>query len=33
MKRFLAIYIGTAGARERAQWDKMDEKQRKATRG
>jgi len=30
MKKFLAIYVGTAGARDRAQWDKMDEKQRKA---
>jgi hypothetical protein len=31
MKKFLAIYVGTASARDRAQWDKMDEKQRKAT--
>ena len=33
MKKFLAIYVGTAGARDRAQWDKMDEKQRKAIEG
>jgi hypothetical protein len=30
MKRFLAIYIGTATALERAQWDKLDEEKRKA---
>ena len=30
MKRFLAIYIGTADARSRAQWDKMDATKRKA---
>ena len=29
MKRFLAIYIGTAGARQRAEWDKLDEATRK----
>jgi hypothetical protein len=30
MKRFLAIYIGTEAALERAGWKKLDEKQRKA---
>jgi hypothetical protein len=30
MKRFLAIYIGTAAAHEKAQWDQMDEEKRKA---
>jgi hypothetical protein len=30
MKNFLAIYIGTEAALERAQWNKLDEKQRKA---
>jgi hypothetical protein len=30
MKRFLAIYIGTEGARARARWDDLDEKDRKA---
>lgn len=29
MKKFLAIYIGTAGALERAQWDELDEQTRK----
>jgi hypothetical protein len=29
MKKFLAIYIGTAGARQRAEWDKLDEQTRK----
>ena len=29
MKRFLAIYIGTDAARERSQWDKLDERKRK----
>ncbi len=29
MKKFLAIYIGTAAAREKAGWDKMDEAKRK----
>jgi hypothetical protein len=29
MKNFLAIYIGTEAALERAQWKHMDEKQRK----
>lgn len=29
MKRFLAIYIGTATALEKAQWEKLDEKKRK----
>lgn len=28
MKRFLAIYIGTATAVEKAQWEKLDEKKR-----
>lgn len=31
MKRFMAIYIGTATALERAQWDKLDPEKRKAT--
>jgi hypothetical protein len=30
MKRFLAIYIGTEAALERAQWNKLDEEKRKA---
>jgi len=30
MKKFLAIYIGTATAREKSEWDKMDETKRKA---
>jgi hypothetical protein len=30
MKRFLAIYIGTEAALEKAQWKKLDEKKRKA---
>ena len=30
MTRFLAIYMGTQAARERAQWDKLDEGKRKA---
>ena len=30
MKTFLAIYIGTEAALERAQWNKMDEGKRKA---
>lgn len=30
MKKFLAIYIGTPAALERAQWDKLDESTRKA---
>lgn len=30
MKKFLAIYIGTTTALERAQWKQMDEAQRKA---
>lgn len=30
MKRFLAIYIGTEAALERAQWKKLDEGKRKA---
>ncbi len=29
MKKFLAIYIGTASAREKSGWDKMDEAKRK----
>ena len=29
MKRFLAIYIGTEAALERAQWNKLDEAKRK----
>ncbi|MDP9142084.1 MAG: hypothetical protein M3O62_15000 [Pseudomonadota bacterium] len=33
MKRFLAIYIGTATAIEKAQWGKMDEKKRKELEG
>src|SRR5262245_30056481 len=30
MKKFLAIYIGTEAAVERAQWNKLDEEKRKA---
>ena len=30
MKRFLAIYVGTEAARARAQWNELDEEQRKA---
>ena len=30
MKKFLAIYIGTATALEKAQWNQLDEQQRKA---
>ena len=30
MKRFLAIYIGTADALAKSQWGKLDEKKRKA---
>ena len=30
MKKFLAIYTGTATALEKAQWDKLDEEKRKA---
>ncbi|WP_394842915.1 hypothetical protein LZC95_38315 [Pendulispora brunnea] len=30
MKRFLAIYIGTAGALEKAKWNELDEEKRKA---
>jgi hypothetical protein len=30
MKKFLAIYVGTAAAFEKAQWNQMDEKKRKA---
>jgi hypothetical protein len=30
MKRFLAIYIGTQAALERARWDQLEEGQRKA---
>jgi hypothetical protein len=30
MKRFLAIYIGTEAALEKAQWKKLDEEKRKA---
>ena len=30
MKRFLAIYIGTEAALERAQWSRLDEEKRKA---
>ena len=30
MKRFLAIYVGTEAARARAQWNELDEDQRKA---
>ena len=30
MKRFLAIYIGTEAALERAQWNKLGEEERKA---
>ena len=29
MKKFLAIYIGTADSVEKAQWDKLDENKRK----
>ena len=31
MKRFLAIYIGTADALEQSQWKEMDEQKRKAS--
>jgi transcription antitermination factor NusG len=30
MKKFLAVYIGTPGARERSGWDELDEAKRKA---
>lgn len=30
MKRFLAIYIGTASALEKARWNELDEEKRKA---
>ena len=30
MKKFLAVYIGTQGARERSGWDELDEAKRKA---
>ena len=30
MKRFLAIYIGTATAREKSQWDELEEQKRNA---
>ena len=30
MKRFLAIYIGTQEAREKSNWDSLDDQQRKA---
>jgi hypothetical protein len=30
MKRFLAIYIGTEAAQEKAQWNKLDEEARNA---
>jgi hypothetical protein len=30
MKKFLAVYIGTQAAREKAQWDTLDEDKRKA---
>jgi hypothetical protein len=30
MKKFLAIYIGTAAALEKARWDELDEETRKA---
>lgn len=30
MKKFLAVYIGTASARENAGWESMSEKQRQA---
>jgi hypothetical protein len=30
MKRFLAIYVGTATALEKAQWNQLDEAKRKA---
>lgn len=30
MKKFLAVFIGTAEGRERAGWDQMDEAKRKA---
>jgi hypothetical protein len=30
MKRFMAIYIGTEAALERAQWNELDEEKRKA---
>jgi hypothetical protein len=31
MKKFMAIYIGTATAHEKSEWGKMDEAKRKAT--
>src|SRR3954469_22136071 len=30
MKKFLAVYIGTEAALERAQWNKLDEEKRQA---
>jgi len=30
MKKFLAVYIGTRAARERSQWEKLDEGKRKS---
>lgn len=30
MKKFMAVFIGTAEARERSGWDKLDEAKRKA---
>jgi hypothetical protein len=30
MKKFLGVYIGTADARAKAQWDKIDAKERQA---
>ena len=30
MKKFLAVYIGTEAALEKAQWNKLDEQKRKA---
>jgi hypothetical protein len=33
MKKFLAIYIGTAAALEKSNWNKMDEAKRKAAEG
>ena len=33
MKKFLAIYIGTASAREKSEWNTMDEAKRKNLEG
>jgi hypothetical protein len=33
MKRYLAVYIGTAAARERSRWDALDAESRRALEG